>query len=371
MVEAAVELLLRSCPTLLTACVLARLPSLCLCLNCSGDSRVFLFSSDGKIATPVPQAKEGPVSDFAFNPADPGKFILIAGRSPPQGTLHTLPKGEAVFSFGTGAFNTVKYQPQGRAVLIGGFGNMGGDLQIWDTAKCKPLSPVWNTPVATAVEWGPDGRTILAATTRPRLMVDNALRLWSLRGELLSLSPEEALFHASWRPAPAGAFPDRPVSPLPRRPAAGAAAGGVAAAASVGGAVGGAGAAAVGGAGSGAVAPAAAAPVAAAAKPAPATAAATGKPGGKYVPPHLRGASGAAVATSAVAAAMSEGLKKAERLVGPGSAAAAAAAPPVRVIPGMDPAEGKKKRKRKPKAKTAVAGEGGAGGAGSEDEGDD
>lgn len=360
---------IRRCPAVLSLscsaaplCVLVFLPP----FACSGDSRVFLFSADGKIATPVPQAKEGPVSDFAFNPADPGQFILIAGRSPPQGTLHTLPKGEAVFSFGTGAFNTIKYQPQGRAVLIGGFGNMGGDLQVWDPAKCKPLSPVWNTPVATAVEWAPDGRTILAATTRPRLMVDNGLRLWSLRGELLSLSPEEALFHASWRPAPAGAFPDRPVSPLPRRPAAGAAA--ASAGSSSGGAVGGAGGATVGGAGAAAAAPAAAAPAAAAAaKPAPAAAAA--KPGGKYVPPHLRGAGGAAVATSSVAAAMSEGLKKAERLVGPGSAAAAAAAPPVRVIPGMDPADGKKKRKRKPKAK--AAGEGAAGGPGSDDEGDD
>lgn len=272
-----------------------------------------------------------------------------------------------MFSFGTGAFNTIKYQPQGRAVLLGGFGNMGGDVQVWDTVKFKPFSPVFNTPVATAVAWAPDGRTLLAATTRPRLMVDNGVRMWTLRGELLAHSPADALFHASWRPAPAGVFPDRPISPLARRPVGAAGAAGAAASAATAGsggaAVGGAGAGAAGGAGAAAAAPSALAPAAkaaAAAKPA--------SSGGKYVPPHLRGAGGAAVATSVVAAAMSEGTKKAERLVGPGSAAAAAAAPPVRVIPGMDPADAKKKRKRKPKNK-APGPDGGA--AAASDDGED
>jgi translation initiation factor 2A len=311
--------------------------------HCSGDSRLFLFTADGKVSAAVPQAKEGAVADFAWNPTDPGQFIVIAGRSPPAATLHTLPKGDAVFSFGTGSFNTVKFQPQGRAVALGGFGNMGGDVQVWDVKKCKPVSAVWNTPVATHFSWGPDGRTFLAATTRPRLNVDNGYRLYTYKGALLRHVPLETLFDAQWRPAPPAVFPDRAVSPLARGAAAAAPSAGAAAGA------GGAGAA------TGAVSPASAA-----AAPTPAAPPARA---GAYVPPHLRGA---AVGSSSVTAMMKEGHKKAERLVGPG---AASTAPKALLVPGMV-TDGDAKKKRRRKKKTAGPG-GAAAGAGGDDDGDE
>ena len=184
-----------------------------------GDSRLFLFTVDGRVSMAVPQAKEGPIADFAWSPTDPLAFIVIAGRSPPAAQLHALPSGAPTFSFGTGAFNTVRFQPQGRMVVLGGFGNMSGDLQVWDVAKTRAVSPIFNTPVATAFAWGADGRTLLAATTRPRLMVDNGWRVWSYKGQLLQHVKMDALFDATWRPAAVAApFPDRAPSPMPKAP---------------------------------------------------------------------------------------------------------------------------------------------------------
>lgn len=297
-----------------------------------GDSRLFLFTVDGRVSMAVPQAKEGPIADFAWSPTDQLCFIVIAGRSPPAAQLHTLPTGAPVFSFGTGAFNTVRFQPQGRMVVLGGFGNMSGDLQVWDVAKTRAVSSVFNTPVATAFAWGPDGRTLLAATTRPRLMVDNGWRVWSYRGQLLQHVKMDALFDAAWRPAAVGApFADRAPSPLPKgsnKSGAGAASNASAAVSGAGGAVAtgaGASAAAAGGASMGL------------------TSAPRSK-AGAYVPPHLRSAS---PGTSAVVSLMSEGHQRA------GKIGAVDKAAPVKLaqapVPGLvyvDPPAGKSNKKK-------------------------
>ena len=86
--------------------------------TCSGDSRLFLMSLDGKVNMAVPGAKEGPVHDFAWNPKG-DSFIAITGNSPPEAVLVTK-AGVPTFTFGTGSFNTVVYSPTGRFVLLAG-----------------------------------------------------------------------------------------------------------------------------------------------------------------------------------------------------------------------------------------------------------
>jgi translation initiation factor 2A len=193
---------------------------------------------------------------------------------------------------------------------------MSGDVQTWDVAKCKPVSPVFNTPCATAFAWAPDGRTLLAATTRPRLMVDNGWRVWSYKGQLLQHVAMDALFDAAWRPAAAAApFADRPPTPPPRGDRGGAKAAKAAAAAG-------------GEAGAGAGAPAAGAGAGAGAGSGMGLSSAPRAKAGAYVPPHLRGAGPGA---SAVVELMSEGHKKAGK-VGAAAEKATAAAPPRKVV---------------------------------------
>ena len=65
---------------------------------CSGDSRLFLFTVDGKVAAAVAQAKEGAIADFAWSPTDPNAFIVIAGKSPPAATL-TVTRTVPMFAY--------------------------------------------------------------------------------------------------------------------------------------------------------------------------------------------------------------------------------------------------------------------------------
>jgi translation initiation factor 2A len=93
---------------------------LCLARPCSGDSRLFLMSADGKVAAAVSGLKDGPVHDFAWLPRGDG-FVVVSGKSPPAATLHDR-SGAVTYSFGAGAMNTVCVSPHGRFLLLGGFG---------------------------------------------------------------------------------------------------------------------------------------------------------------------------------------------------------------------------------------------------------
>lgn len=179
-----------------------------------GDSRLFLLSRDGKLNLAVPPPKEGPVHDFAWNP-NSSSFIAIVGRSPPVAMQYNR-AGEAAFSFGAAAVNTVSFSPHGRFVALGGFGNMSGALTVWDTNKCKPTGATVQAPCTVSISWSPCSRFLLTATTRPRLQVDNGFRVWSYRGTLVTEHRIDPLFQAEWQPAPAGLYPDRPQSPLPK-----------------------------------------------------------------------------------------------------------------------------------------------------------
>lgn len=181
--------------------------------GCSGDSRLFLVGLDGKTNISVPCGKEGAIHDFCWSPKG-DSFVVIAGKSPPMATLHNR-AGLATFSFGTGAFNTVAYQPQGRFVLLGGFGNMSGALHLWDTNKLKPLAEPIVPDATTQVSWTACGRKVITATTFPRLKVDNGFSVWTHRGQRLSKATYGVLFGVYPRPAPEGSFPDRAASPPP------------------------------------------------------------------------------------------------------------------------------------------------------------
>ena len=72
---------------------------------------------------------------------------------------------------------------------------------------------MWNVHVPkVSAEWSPDGRSLMTATTSPRLNVDNGFKLWRYNGELLQHVEREKLFEAKWQPANKSAYTDRPIS---------------------------------------------------------------------------------------------------------------------------------------------------------------
>ncbi|EFJ45878.1 eukaryotic translation initiation factor [Volvox carteri f. nagariensis] len=166
--------------------------------------------SDEAVTVPLP--KEGPVHDVQWSPTG-DYFITVAGFMPAKVTLFNA-ACKPVYDLGSGPYNLVRWNPFGRFFAIAGFGNLPGDIVFYDkktSGTCKQMGAV-RSPAVSA-EWSPDGRLLLTATTAPRLRVDNNIKVFTYHGEERLHQRFETLLEARWRPAPRGAFQDRPQSP--------------------------------------------------------------------------------------------------------------------------------------------------------------
>ena len=103
--------------------------------------------------------------------------------------------------------NTILFSPHGRFVLVAGFGNLAGQMDIYDLGKGYSKVCTIQASNCTLCEWSPDGRHILTATTSPRLRVDNGIRVWHIGGKLMYNEDVSELYHVCWRPEPAALHP--------------------------------------------------------------------------------------------------------------------------------------------------------------------
>ena len=176
-----------------------------------GESKLTFISSDGKNEGTVALSKDGPVHDIAWSPS--GKeFVVVYGLMPSKATLFDS-KCNAVFDYGTGSRNTVSWSPHGRFLLLGGFGNISGHLELWDNNKKKQLCTT-RVPDTTNWSWSPCSRFLLFSTLFPRLRVDNGFRVLKYDGTVVAHEKVEGeLYQVTWRPAKPGAYADRPASP--------------------------------------------------------------------------------------------------------------------------------------------------------------
>ncbi|KAJ7525827.1 hypothetical protein O6H91_17G068800 [Diphasiastrum complanatum] len=175
-----------------------------------GESRVHFLTTDGSHEGSVPLSKEGPVHDAQWSPT--GKdFVVVYGFMPAKVTLfdtHCNP----LFEFGTGSYNTVRWNPHGRFVCLAGFGNLPGDMAFWDRNTLKLLGTT-KASCSVSSEWSSDGRYLMTATTMPRMQVDNGFKVFKYNGSLYFEKKIDKLYEVLWRPAVLGTYPDRPPSP--------------------------------------------------------------------------------------------------------------------------------------------------------------
>ena len=68
---------------------------------------------------------------------------------------------------------------QDRFLAVAGFGNLPGDIALYTRTADNKFTPVGAVRADNGViaEWAPDGRSLLVATTAPRLRVDNGFQL--------------------------------------------------------------------------------------------------------------------------------------------------------------------------------------------------
>ncbi|XP_026480953.1 eukaryotic translation initiation factor 2A-like [Ctenocephalides felis] len=163
-------------------------------MSCKGDTAMVQLS------------KEGSVHAVAWSPKNI-EFCVVYGHMPAKATLFNL-NCEPVFEFGTGPRNSIYYNQLGNMLILAGFGNLSGRIEVWDAQGRKQLGTT-EAPCTTLLEWSPTGLVFVTATTAPRLRMSNGFKIWHYTCVLLheTMWPTgEELLSVCWQTFPRGTF---------------------------------------------------------------------------------------------------------------------------------------------------------------------
>jgi len=165
-----------------------------------GKMQLHYINNSGDTAM-VELSKNGPVYSISWNPTRP-EFCVVYGFMPAKATVFNS-KCDKVFDYGTGSRNMALYNPQGNLLLLGGFGNLRGNVEIWSCEKERKEVAKFEAPDSTDVRWSPSGKFLMTSTCAPRLRVGNGFRVWhyssALLHEHLLEEGKEELWEVAWR----------------------------------------------------------------------------------------------------------------------------------------------------------------------------
>lgn len=179
-----------------------------------GETNMYILSAHGGFDSRITLDKEGPIHDVKWSP-NSKEFGVVYGYMPAKTTIFNQ-RAVATHSFNLGPRNEIIFSPHGRFVIVAGFGNLAGQMDIYDLEKNYEKVCTIQSSNPTICEWSPDGRHILTATTSPRLRVDNGIRIWHVSGALLYNEDMHELYNVIWRPQPAAEHPlGNPLHPVP------------------------------------------------------------------------------------------------------------------------------------------------------------
>lgn len=175
-----------------------------------GEQTLHYLAVNGETAV-VQLAKNGPIYDVAWSPSS-SEFCVVYGFMPAKATVFNL-SCDPVYDFGTGPRNAAYYSPQGHILVLAGFGNLRGQMEVWDVKKYKQVSRP-QAPDSTHLSWSPDGEHLLTSTCAPRLRVGNGFQVWHYTGSVLQkweAATGSELWEVLWQPHSPQTFPAKPI----------------------------------------------------------------------------------------------------------------------------------------------------------------
>lgn len=179
-----------------------------------GETNMYILSANGSFDSRIQLDKEGPIHDVSWSP-NSKEFGVTYGYMPAKTTIFNQ-RAVAQHSFDLGPRNTIIFSPHGRFVIVAGFGNLAGDMDIYDLEKNFAKVCTIKANNCTYCEWSPDGQHILTAITSPRLRVDNGVRIYHVSGGLMYHEEMTELYHVTWRPQSTTTHPlDNPLTNVP------------------------------------------------------------------------------------------------------------------------------------------------------------
>jgi translation initiation factor 2A len=187
--------------------------------NYYGGTNLYFMRPDGQEDACVANADKGMVHDVQWSPVQ-DEFVLLHGDLPCEVAVIEGKKARKLYDMGSGHRNTIRFNNFGRFVAVGGYGQLLGDTEFWDRPGKKVLGSV-RIECCVQSSWAPDGRHFMAATTAPRMRVDNKIVMYDYCGNLLSNMPFEELLAATFRPRSRGDFKEGDRPPSPGRPCKG------------------------------------------------------------------------------------------------------------------------------------------------------
>ncbi|KAI8626188.1 translation initiation factor eIF-2A [Xylariaceae sp. FL1651] len=179
-----------------------------------GETTLYLLSANGSLDARITLDKDGPIHDVAWSP-NGKEFGVIYGYMPAKTTIFNH-RAVASHSFPLGPRNTIIFSPTGRFALVAGFGNLAGQIDVYDLEKDYRKICTIESGNPSVCQWSPDSRYIMTATTSPRLRVDNGVKLWHVGGSIMYHEDMVELYNVSWRPCLPEHLPQcDPLNPVP------------------------------------------------------------------------------------------------------------------------------------------------------------
>lgn len=199
-----------------------------------GTTYLYWLSVEGSKPkqTQIYGAKDGGIQDLCWSPKA-NEFMVVVGMLPATVALHDGKTGKLTTNLGSTRRNTLKWNPFGRFVAIGGFGTLPGDLDFYDRSKDETISSL-RAALTVNCQWAPDGRHFMACTVAPRMNEGNQISLYKYTGEKVlkmdfvpdvvegrhedtgagaRTKTQALLFQSSWRPDGEKKYEDRAASP--------------------------------------------------------------------------------------------------------------------------------------------------------------
>lgn len=144
------------------------------------------------------KTEEGPIYDVAWSPVG-DEFIVISGYMPAKSVLYNS-AGNKKTQIAQHHRNTIRWNKAGDLFILAGFGNLQGDIEIWQRNPLQQVGSCKNHSTV-ACEWAPCGRIFISAVLTPRMRVDNGYTINRYTGEAVySINTDGELWQIEWLP---------------------------------------------------------------------------------------------------------------------------------------------------------------------------
>ncbi|CAD7958070.1 unnamed protein product [Amoebophrya sp. A25] len=161
----------------------------------------------GAAAKATSDAGHMPIQAVQWSPVE-DVFVLIRGFQPAQVSVWKYDRlshrAEMLSILADKSHrNTVLWNKFGSVCLIGGFGNLAGEMDFYGKSDEDKLTKMATSQASCTVnvEWSADGIHAITAVLSPRMRVENGFTIWHcLTGKARHTEPFEELYEVGLRP---------------------------------------------------------------------------------------------------------------------------------------------------------------------------